>query len=559
MAVDIIDINQIAIILSQLIQNYNELAQNWFDVFYNPEQMDVTLKFFDPDGNLQTYTLPNRAKDFGYVMNGIGDPEGQINAKVGTMFLDTQGGDIYLKRTGESNTGWQRVMSMTEVYSNGKGSPEGVVTGKKGDMYVDLDSGMLYTKTTATGATGWSLAGAGGKADQTYVDRRFDEVADNLDILNAEINEGVVHKKGAPEIITSDKTFNSNITITGNTNISGPTTIDNTTNIKGVTIIDNATNINGATNIKGTATISDTTTIGGATTINNTANIKGVTTIDNTTNINGATNIKGTATISDIVTIGGATTINNTASIKGATTIGGVATINNTANLNGATNIKGDTTIKGVTTIDNITNLNNDTNIKGATTIKGVTTIGGVTTINNTTNLNGATNIKGVTTIDSATTIKGATSISGTLNVTNQATFTKVINGTAYRALSADIAEYYSADERLLPGTLVQFGGKNEITKAVTEVNAVVSSEPAYVLNAEGQMEHPTLIALEGRIPVRVIGAVRKFDKITLSSTDGVATVDNTNELCYNIIGRALEDNPDEGEKLVECVVKLSL
>ena len=223
------------------------------------------------------------------------------------------------------------------------------------------------------------MAGAGGKADQTYVDRRFDEVDDNLAVLNAEINEGVVHKKGAPETITSDKTFNSNITITGTTNMSG------------------------------------------------------------------------------------------------------------------------------------------------------------------------------------ATTISGATRISGALNVTNQATFTKVINGTAYRALSADIAEYYSADERLLPGTLVQFGGKNEITKAVTEVNAVVSSEPAYILNAEGQMEHPTLIALEGRIPVRVIGAVRKFDKITLSSTDGVATVDNTNELCYNIIGRALEDNPDEGEKLVECVVKLSL
>ena len=239
MAVDTLDINQIAVILSQLIQNYNELAQNWFDVFYNPEQMDVTLKFFDPDGNLQTYTLPNRAKDFRYVMNGVGDPEGQINAKVGTMFLDTQGGDIYLKRTGEGNTGWQRVMSMTEVYSNGKGSPEGVVTGKKGDMYVDLDSGMLYTKTTATGATGWSLAGAGGKADQTYVDRRFDEVDDNLAVLNAEINEGVVHKKGAPETITSDKTFNSNITITGSTNMSGATTISGATNISGTLNVTN--------------------------------------------------------------------------------------------------------------------------------------------------------------------------------------------------------------------------------------------------------------------------------------------------------------------------------
>ena len=375
MAVETPDINQIAILLSQLVQNYNELAQNWFDIFYNPEQMDINLKFFDTDGNIQNYTLPNRAKDFRYVMNGTGNPEGIVTANVGCLFLDTEGGDIYLKRTGIQNTGWQRVMSMSEVYSNGKGSPEGVVAGKKGDMYVDLDSGMLYTKTTATGTTGWSLAGAGGKADQTYVDRRFNEVDDNLDALNAEINDGVVHKKGDPETISSAKTFTNNLSV-------------------------------------------DTT---------------------------------GT------------------------------------------------------------------------------------------------------------TTLAGPTNISGTLNVTGNATFTKVIMGTAYRALTADIAEYYEADEELKPGTLVQFGGKKEITKARTEVNAVVSTNPAYILNADNKMEHPTLIALEGRIPVRVIGAVKKFDRITLSSKDGVATVDKTNDLCYNVVGRALEDNPNEGEKLVECIVKVSL
>ena len=103
---------------------------------------------------------------------------------------------------------------------------------------------------------------------------------------------------------------------------------------------------------------------------------------------------------------------------------------------------------------------------------------------------------------------------------------------------------------------MIQFGGEKEITKANTEVNGIVSTSPAYILNDGQYMEHPTLLALSGRIPVRIKGIVKKFDKIVLSEEKGLAKVDN---LCYNAIGRALETNLDEGEKLVECVVKLSI
>lgn len=140
------------------------------------------------------------------------------------------------------------------------------------------------------------------------------------------------------------------------------------------------------------------------------------------------------------------------------------------------------------------------------------------------------------------------------------ATFKKVIMGTAYRALSADIAEFYEADEYLEPGTLVQFGGEKEITKATDVVNAIVSTNPAYILNDNKDMKFPTLIALSGRIPVRVEGPVHKFDKIILSDNGGIAiAVDKDADVCYNVIGRALEENLEEGEKLVECVVKLEL
>lgn len=143
---------------------------------------------------------------------------------------------------------------------------------------------------------------------------------------------------------------------------------------------------------------------------------------------------------------------------------------------------------------------------------------------------------------------------------TEIATFSKVIMGTAYRALSADIAEFYEADEQLKPGTLVCFGGDKEITKAKDEVNAIVSTDPAYILNDNKGMEYPTLIALSGRIPVRIKGPVKKFDKVILSDEAGIAiAVDKKDNSCYNVIGRALEENLEENEKLVECVVKLEL
>ena len=131
--------------------------------------------------------------------------------------------------------------------------------------------------------------------------------------------------------------------------------------------------------------------------------------------------------------------------------------------------------------------------------------------------------------------------------------------GTAYRALSADIAEFYEADEYLEPGTLVQFGGEKEITKATDVVNAIVSTNPAYILNDSKDMNFPTLIALSGRIPVRVEGPVHKFDKIILSGNGIAIAVDKDANMCYNVIGRALEENLEEGTKLVECVVKLEL
>lgn len=147
------------------------------------------------------------------------------------------------------------------------------------------------------------------------------------------------------------------------------------------------------------------------------------------------------------------------------------------------------------------------------------------------------------------------------LHVGGVSVFDNVIYGVALRAQWGDLAEIYSADENYEPGTLIKFGGEKEITIAKDKANGVVTSNPGIVLNDKESkdMEFPTGIALVGRVPVKVRGPVRKFDKIVLSHTDpGIGVVYN---FAYpnDVVARALEDNQDPGEKLVMCSTKFNL
>ena len=140
--------------------------------------------------------------------------------------------------------------------------------------------------------------------------------------------------------------------------------------------------------------------------------------------------------------------------------------------------------------------------------------------------------------------------------ITGSWTFTKDINGIAVKAKWADLAESYQADAEYPVGTLVCFGGEKEITVATSHANAVVSEQPAVHMNAE--MENGLPIALSGRVRVRVVGKVEKFDKIILSDLSGVGVADNCS--CGTcVVGRALESKETEEEGLVLCVVALNL
>jgi hypothetical protein len=138
-----------------------------------------------------------------------------------------------------------------------------------------------------------------------------------------------------------------------------------------------------------------------------------------------------------------------------------------------------------------------------------------------------------------------------------------IMYGTALRALYADLAELYASDAEYEPGTVVKIGGEAEVTQTTeafcTEVFGIVSTNPAYLMNSA--LEGTTVaVALEGRVPCRVIGEVRKGQRLVASEVPGVARAATEYERnegldWFRVVGRALENKDTIGIGLVEVVV----
>ena len=119
------------------------------------------------------------------------------------------------------------------------------------------------------------------------------------------------------------------------------------------------------------------------------------------------------------------------------------------------------------------------------------------------------------------------------LTTTSSPSFTAVtatnFNGEATTAKYADLAERYSADAVYEEGTVVMFGGDMEVTAShgygSMKIAGVVSMKPAFAMNEEaGSNDTHPYIALQGRVPCKVMGDVSKGDILVASDDSGVAT-----------------------------------
>jgi hypothetical protein len=144
----------------------------------------------------------------------------------------------------------------------------------------------------------------------------------------------------------------------------------------------------------------------------------------------------------------------------------------------------------------------------------------------------------------------------GAGNIGSSTTYFNTVFAKATSAQYADLAEKYVADAEYAPGTVVVFGGEKEVTVSSTDadraVAGVISTNPSYIMNGSLEADHVATVALTGRVPCRVTGAVRKGDMM-VSAGDGLARAE-ADPRVGTVIGKALE-NHEGNEGVIEVVV----
>ena len=223
------------------------------------------------------------------------------------------------------------------------------------------------------------------------------------------------------------------------------------------------------------------------------------------------------------------TSVSVSGGVTAASVAGGVIT-GSSASVTGA--VTAASTVGGVITGSSIS-------VTGSSTAASYTTAGALT----------VNSSNGVTAI-----INGGTNGGGNIGASG-ATFNTVF-AKATTAQYADLAEKYTADAAYAPGTVVVFGGNQEVTvNAVdsdTKVAGVVSTDPGFIMNEGLDAEFVAAVALTGRVPCFVIGPVCKGDMMVAAGL-GRARAE-ADPRVGSVIGKALEDF-DGAEGTIEVVV----
>lgn len=132
---------------------------------------------------------------------------------------------------------------------------------------------------------------------------------------------------------------------------------------------------------------------------------------------------------------------------------------------------------------------------------------------------------------------------SGVGNIGNTLSYYNHVFANAYVSLQSGVAENYISDAVYPAGTVISFGGSQEVTASIVDgdpaVAGVVAGNPAILLNSELVGPFITPLALSGKAQCMVQGNVSKGDMLVSAGT-GLARAESTPQP-GTIIGKALE------------------
>ena len=101
--------------LTEFLVNTLNITSVFYDIFLNPEPMDVEVEQYDDNNELVKVVIPNRAKDRILSLIGSGDPNGVVEAPAGTMYIDASTAKIYVKVSGDDTNGWVPLITRDDI------------------------------------------------------------------------------------------------------------------------------------------------------------------------------------------------------------------------------------------------------------------------------------------------------------------------------------------------------------------------------------------------------------------------------------------------------------
>ena len=113
--IEVRTMEEVAYLLNVLFTNMNNLDRVYYDMFVNPEPMDITLERYDETGTITTVVLPNRAKDRVLTYSGTVDPNGNQVATVGAIYINTTSKVLFYKAVGSDAYGWLAIWSASNM------------------------------------------------------------------------------------------------------------------------------------------------------------------------------------------------------------------------------------------------------------------------------------------------------------------------------------------------------------------------------------------------------------------------------------------------------------
>ena len=152
----------------------------------------------------------------------------------------------------------------------------------------------------------------------------------------------------------------------------------------------------------------------------------------------------------------------------------------------------------------------------------------------------------------------GGNTTSGTITGRWTLTGTSPNESRLQATYSADLAEYYEGDKEYEVGTVLVFGGDKEVTltnvQGDSRVAGVVSNTAAFAMY-EGCPGLKNLVALQGRVPCKVVGRIKKGEMLVTSKIPGVAVAAGSDVKVGTVVGKALVDYDNDHIGTIEIAV----